>query len=89
MNLLIATGTGTAFAYSAWATIAGTGLPVYFESAAVIVTLISPAAAGARARARASDAIRKLAALAPATARVCGTASRVRFRPRRWRRETS
>ncbi|MBI4877754.1 MAG: cadmium-translocating P-type ATPase [Acidobacteria bacterium] len=71
MNTLIATGAGTAFAYSVWATAAGGELPVYFESAAVIVTLILTGRwLEARARARASDAIRRLAALAPRTARI-------------------
>ena len=71
MNTLIATGTGTAFAYSAWATAAGGMLPVYFESAAVIVTLIlTGRLLEARARGRASEAIRSLAGLQPSTALV-------------------
>jgi len=69
MDTLVATGTGTAFGYSAVATIAGHSLPVYFESAAVITTLILMGRTlEARARARASEAIRKLASLAPKTA---------------------
>jgi Cu+-exporting ATPase len=71
MNTLIATGTGTAFAYSVWATVSGGGRPVYFESAAVIVTLIlAGRLLEARARSRASEAIRKLAGLRPPTAMV-------------------
>lgn len=71
MNTLIATGAGTAFLYSAVVTVAGLHLPVYFESAAVIVTLILMGRVlEARARARTSDAIRKLAALQPKTAQV-------------------
>lgn len=71
MNTLIATGTGTAFAYSVWATVDGGLRPVYFESAGVIVTLIlAGRLLEARARSRASDAIRKLAGLRPPTAMV-------------------
>ncbi|MFN3323091.1 MAG: heavy metal translocating P-type ATPase [Bryobacteraceae bacterium] len=71
MNSLIAIGTGTAFAYSAVATIVSDTLDVYFESAAVIVTLILMGRLlEARARSRTSDAIRELAALQPDTARV-------------------
>jgi cation transport ATPase len=40
MDTLIATGTGTAFGYSAVATIISNSLPIYFESAAVITTQI-------------------------------------------------
>jgi copper-(or silver)-translocating P-type ATPase/heavy metal-(Cd/Co/Hg/Pb/Zn)-translocating P-type ATPase len=71
MNTLIAVGTGTAFTYSAIATIFTDHLPVYFESAAGIVSLILMGRLlESRARARASDAIRKLAAMQPGTARV-------------------
>jgi Cu+-exporting ATPase len=71
MNTLIATGSGAAFAYSAVVTIAGLPLPVYFESAAVIVTLILMGRLlESRARSRTADAIRKLAALQPKTAQV-------------------
>jgi Cu+-exporting ATPase len=78
MDTLIATGTGTAFGYSAVATIAGHSLPVYFESAAVITTLILMGRTlEARARARASEAIRKLASLAPKTARLWRDGSEV------------
>ncbi len=71
MNTLIATGTATALAYSTVAAAAGHALPVYFESAAVIVTLIlTGRLLEARARARASDAVRKLASMRPATARL-------------------
>jgi len=71
MNTLVATGTGAAFFYSAVATILGGSLPVYFESAAVIITLVLMGRMlEARARRRASDAIRKLSSLAPRTANV-------------------
>jgi Cu+-exporting ATPase len=71
MDTLIATGTGTAFGYSAVAACVSRTLPVYFESAAVIVTLILMGRMlEARARARTSEAIRKLARLQPRTARL-------------------
>ena len=58
MNSLIALGTGTAFLYSLWAVFAG-ARDVYFEAAAVIVVLVLLGRMlEARARGRASDAIR-------------------------------
>ena len=70
MNTLIALGTGAAFFYSCWALFTG-GMDVYFEAAAVIVVLILLGRLlEARARGRASDAIRRLMKLQPATARV-------------------
>ena len=70
MNTLIALGTGTAFSYSLWVVASG-GMDVYFEAAAVIVVLVLLGRMlEARARGRASDAIRKLMNLQPATARV-------------------
>jgi heavy metal translocating P-type ATPase len=85
MNSLVATGTAAAFAYSATATFAPGLLPpgtthVYFESASVIVTLILLGRLlESRAKGRASEAIRRLLDLAPATGRVRrdGTASDV------------
>jgi len=70
MNTLIALGTGTAFLYSVWVVFSGrTG--VYFEAAAVIVALVLLGRTlEARARGRASDAIRGLMNLQPAMARV-------------------
>jgi Cu+-exporting ATPase len=85
MNTLIAVGTGTAFAYSAVATAlpglvepvamgsggAGHGAPVYFETAAAIITLIILGRLlEARARGRTSSAIRSLMGLHAKTARV-------------------
>ena len=83
MNTLIAVGTSAAYAYSV-ATIlfpaffhaAGigmgeAGLPLYFDTAAAIITLILLGRfLEARARTHTSDAIRRLINLAPRTARV-------------------
>ena len=70
MNTLIALGTGAAFFYSCWVLATG-GSGVYFEAAASIVILILLGRLlEARARGRASDAIRRLMNLQPATARV-------------------
>ena len=70
MNTLIALGTGTAFFYSCWVVFAG-GMGVYFEASAVIIVLVLLGRMlEARARGRASDAIRKLMNLQPPVARV-------------------
>jgi Cu+-exporting ATPase len=70
MNTLIALGTGAAFVYSTW-TVAAGGKQVYFEAAAVIVVLVLVGRMlEARATGKASDAIRRLMNLQPATARV-------------------
>ncbi len=70
MNTLIALGTGAAFLYSLVVTVQG-GHQVYFEAAAVIITLILLGRLlEARARGRASEAIRHLRELQPKTARV-------------------
>ncbi|MDR3700550.1 MAG: heavy metal translocating P-type ATPase [Candidatus Sulfopaludibacter sp.] len=70
MNTLIALGTGAAFLYSVWETVRG-GHTVYFEAAAVIITLILLGRTlEARARGKASAAIRRLMDLQPPTARV-------------------
>ncbi len=69
MNTLVAAGTGTAVGYSSVATFVGGALPVYYESAAVINTLVLLGRMlEARARRRASSAIARLSALAPRTA---------------------
>ncbi|SLN72605.1 heavy metal translocating P-type ATPase [Roseisalinus antarcticus] len=76
MNSLVALGAGAAWSYSAVATLAPDLLPpdavaVYFEAAAVIVTLILLGRwLEARARGRTGEAIRALMALAPSVARV-------------------
>lgn len=70
MNTLIALGTGTAFVYSVVETVRGSHM-VYFEAAAVIIALILLGRMlEARARARASEAIRRLMDLQPPTARL-------------------
>ncbi len=70
MNTLIALGTGTAFLYSVVQTLRG-GHHVYFEAAAVIIALILLGRTlEARARGKASEAIRKLMDLQPPVARV-------------------
>jgi Cu+-exporting ATPase len=83
MNTLVAVGTSAAFGYSLAATLApeffmaaGLGMdggqpPLYYDTAAAIITLILLGRfLEARARSHTSDAIRKLIGLAPRTARV-------------------
>lgn len=75
MNTLVALGTGTAFAASVVSIVSHEGgpahAPVYFEAAAVIVTLILLGRLlEARAKGRAKEAIGRLLSLAPRTARV-------------------
>lgn len=76
MNALVALGTGAAWLYSSIALFAPGLLPadsraVYFEAAAVIVTLILLGRwLEARAKGRTGDAVRKLIGLQPATALV-------------------
>ncbi|MDT8328892.1 MAG: heavy metal translocating P-type ATPase [Roseovarius sp.] len=76
MNSLVALGTSAAWAYSTLALLAPGVLPentraVYFEAAAVIVTLILLGRwLEARAKGRTGAAIQKLIALQPETARV-------------------
>jgi Cu+-exporting ATPase len=76
MNSLVALGTGAAYAYSVVALFFPLVLPeasraVYFEAAAVIVTLILfGRMLEARAKGRTGAAIARLVALRPATARV-------------------
>jgi len=76
MNALVALGAGAAWLYSALATFAPQVLPagtanVYYEAAAVIVTLILLGRfLEARARGRTGEAIRKLIGLQAKTARV-------------------
>jgi Cu+-exporting ATPase len=70
MNSLIALGTGAAFLYSLIETIRGRH-DVYYEAAAVILTLIlTGRLLEARARGRAGEAIRRLMDLQPPVARV-------------------
>ncbi len=78
MNTLIAVGTGAAFSYSVVVTVAagwfasrGVAPYVYFEPVVVIIALILFGnLLEARARSHTSAAVRKLAGLRPATARV-------------------
>ena len=77
MNTLIAVGTGTAFAYSLVATVMPgwverhSSAPVYFETAAAILTLVLLGRMlEARARRKTSNAIRSLMELRPDTVRV-------------------
>ena len=68
MNTLIALGTGAAFLYSVYETVRG-GHMVYYEAAATIIALILLGRTlEARARAKASAAIRRMMDLQPATA---------------------
>ncbi len=78
MNTLVAVGTGAAYLYSTIAVLfpellgrAGNGAGVYFDTTATIITLILLGRVlEASAKAKASDAIRKLIGLQPQTARV-------------------
>ncbi len=84
MNTLIVVGTSAAYGYSLAAIVvpeffrsagigtgAEEGLPLYFDTAAVIITLILLGRyLEARARVHTSDAIRRLIGLAPRTARL-------------------
>ena len=74
MDVLVALGSTTAFAYSfALLVQPGASGHVYFETAAMIITLIRLGKLlEARAKGHASAAIEKLMDLAPATARVVG-----------------
>ncbi len=70
MDTLVALGSTTAFGYSVWALFSGSGHHLYFMEAAAIITLISVGHwIEARVSARASDALKALMQLAPATAR--------------------
>ncbi|MCX6896259.1 MAG: cation-translocating P-type ATPase [Verrucomicrobia bacterium] len=70
MDTLVALGSTTAFAFSAWALLSGHGGHVYFMEAAGIITLISIGHwLEARVGARASGALKNLLQLAPPTAR--------------------
>ena len=78
MDTLVALGTSAAYVYSAWATFlpetvstAGQTPGVYFDTTAIIITFIILGRwLEARTRGRASEAIRRLFALAPPNARV-------------------
>jgi P-type Cu+ transporter len=70
MDTLVALGSTTAFAYSAWALLAGAPGHLYFMEAAAIISLISLGHwLEARVSGRASGALKQLLQLAPQTAR--------------------
>jgi Cu+-exporting ATPase len=70
MDTLVALGSTTAYAYSAWALLSGARGHLYFMEAAAIITLISVGHwIEARVGARASSALKTLLTLAPALAR--------------------
>ncbi|MGH2733634.1 MAG: heavy metal translocating P-type ATPase [Actinomycetota bacterium] len=79
MDTLVAIGTLAAYGYSVWAAMTGRHHSVYFETAAVIITLVL---AGryfeARAISRTTSAIRKLVALGAKEATVLRDGSEVR-----------
>ena len=71
MDTLISLGSSVAYLYSLGVTIAGTDQPVYFDTAALIVTLIYLGKyLEAAAKGRTGEAITRLAGLQPRTARV-------------------
>ena len=78
MDTLVAMGTSAAYGYSAWVVffpetvaVAGQTPAVYFDTTVMIITFILLGRwLEARSRGRASEAIRRLFALAPPTARV-------------------
>ncbi len=88
MNTLVAVGTSAAFVYSAVATFApdvfaatGENVHVYYDTSAMIVTLILLGRfLEARAKGRASQAIRRLADLAPTRARVLRNGTEIEVR---------
>jgi Cu+-exporting ATPase len=76
MNTLIALGTGTAYVYSTSGLLlsgsaTAMGIPVYFEAAAVIITLVLLGKMlEARAKGKTSDALRRLVGLQAKTATI-------------------
>jgi P-type Cu+ transporter len=70
MNTLISLGTGAAFLYSLYETVRG-GYMVYYEAVATIIALLLLGRTlEGRARAKASEAIRRMMDLQPPTARI-------------------
>ena len=71
MDTLISLGSSVAYLYSLAVTVAGSDQPVYFDTAALIVTLIYLGKyLEAAAKGRTGEAITRLAGLQPRTARV-------------------
>jgi P-type Cu+ transporter len=95
MNTLVVVGTSAAYLYSAVATLApqffAGRADVYFDTSALIITLILLGRLlEARARSRAGEAIKRLAALGAKTARVVRDGEERDVCPSRtWRSETS
>jgi Cu+-exporting ATPase len=82
MDVLVALGSTTAYVYSLVLLLAGAGGHVYFETAALIVTLVRLGKLlEARAKGRAGAAIRALMELAPGTARLLDPQGREREVP--------
>ena len=82
MFTLISMGTGAAYLYSLAATLTLPGHAVYFESAAMITTLVLLGQVlELRARARTGDAIKALLNLTPQTALLVRPGDRLRVRP--------
>ena len=74
MFTLIGIGVGVAYLYSVFAVFFGQGLDVYFESAAMIVTLVLLGQVlELKARSRTGEAIKALLGLAPKTAHLIAT----------------
>lgn len=70
MDTLVALGSTTAFAYSAWALLSGFGGHLYFMEAAAIITIVSLGHwIEARVSEQAGGAMKSLLSLAPQTAR--------------------
>ncbi len=71
MDTLIAVGTSAAYLFSAYVVLSGSGGELYFESSAVLITLVMFGKyLEAVAKGKASDAIRKLIDLSPKKARL-------------------
>ncbi len=71
MDLLVSIGTSAAYGLSVYLAVAGEGTHLYFEAAAVVITLVRTGKwLEERATRQTAEAIRALAALRPETARV-------------------
>ncbi len=69
MDTLVAMGSGVSFIYSTWIVASGNGHHLYFESAAMILTLITVGKMlEARSKGKTTDALKGLMKLAPQTA---------------------
>ncbi len=71
MDLLVAIGTSAAYFYSLWLLLARPGSPLYFDSAAVVIALVTVGKyLEARAKHSTTEEIRQLMSLRPQRARV-------------------